>query len=173
MSSSSSTAKVNTSFSVSFAASCSSASESIKDEAADDKNVDESGNKKSCFKYGEKYYFRIYKTSGIAGYNFTVSDGTITSEGSGKSIDKSEDLEFKKTDTANTSFPITSITSMTWMGTSLGAVKKSGDEEIQTETSGVAVGTLKYTSTYDLWSISVATRDADTYKVMVYVEETT
>ncbi|MBF0488163.1 MAG: hypothetical protein HQK98_08385 [Nitrospirae bacterium] len=173
MAAASSTSKVQTSLTVSFALSCSSSGESIKAEGADDKNVDDSGSKKSCFKYGEKYYFRVFKTSGIDGYEFTVSDGTITDEGAGQSITKSEDLEFKKTDTASTSYPITEISSITWMGTSLGTIKQSGDEQIQAETSGVAAGTIEFTSTYDLWSISVATKDADTYKVVIYVEETT
>ncbi len=167
------TKKSQTSFSLTFAASCSSSGESIKAEADTDKNVDDSGNSKSCFKYGEKYYFRVFKTSGVKAYMFTLSDGTVVREGSGKSIDKEDDLEFKKENTASTSYPITSITSMNWMGTSLGTVKKSGDMEIQTEESGVAVGTLKYTSTYDLWSLSVATKDEDEYKVVVYIEETT
>lgn len=163
--------KVKTSTTISFATSCSSSSESFKVEGDADLNVDDSGNAKSCFKYGESYYFRVYKTSKIEAYTVTASDGTLTKRATGKSSSHEETVKFEKTDKASTSYPINALSSVTWKGTSLGTIKQSGDLEVTAETSGVAIAAIAYNAQYDLWSISVNTKDDDTYEVLVYIEE--
>ncbi|KWT77345.1 hypothetical protein [Candidatus Magnetominusculus xianensis] len=163
--------KVKTSTTISFAMSCSSSSESFKVEGDSDMNVDESGNARTCFKYGELYYFRVYKTSKIEAYTITASDGTVTKKGTGKSSSHEETIKFEKTDKASVSYPIGTLSSVTWKGTNLGAVKQSGDLEVTAETAGVAIALIAYNAQYDLWSISVNTKDDDTYEVLVYIEE--
>ncbi|QWR78135.1 hypothetical protein [Candidatus Magnetomonas plexicatena] len=162
---------------VTFKSSCKSTGESIIVKADEDLNVDMSGNSKSSFTFGDKYYFRVYITSGISGYKITKSDGTVTANGTGKSVTVTESIKFENTDTASTSYPINSINSMTWYGTSLGKTKKSADMEITSESSGVAVAELRYESSYDSHYITVSqpsnynTEEDAGYEVLIYVEE--
>ncbi len=169
--------KVKASKTVSFKSSCTSSGESIIVEADKDLNVDSSGDEKSSFTFGDNYYFRVYKTAGISGYKTAVSDGTLTTVGTQQSVTQEETIKFENTNTAEVSYPINSINSITWWGTSPGTIKKSGDMEVSSESEGVAVGRLSYESTYDSYSISIsqpANYDSESdegYEVLIYVEE--
>ncbi|MBF0520957.1 MAG: hypothetical protein HQK92_14695 [Nitrospirae bacterium] len=173
----SSSSNVKATKTVTFKSSCTSTGESIIVKADEDLNVDSSGNSKSSFAFGDKYYFRVFKTSGISGYKITKSDGTVTPNGTGKTVTITESIKFEKSDTAKTSCPITSVNSITWQGTDLGTIKKSASREVTSEVSGVAVGQLCYESSYDSYYITVqqpSNYDKEQnagYEVLIFVDE--
>lgn len=110
---------------------------------------------KTCFQFGEAAYFRVHKSPADMAIEIMPSDGTIIAIGTNYSQNMAENVTFVNTNSAQLSKIIKLIQSYQWYGRSLGIILKVGDLQIRSELSGIAVGYIKYTTEYDVYSITV------------------
>lgn len=160
--------KTKSSISLTFTSVCDSGaddSKSISMELDEDRNIDG-----SCYLYGQKIYFRVSTLPEDLSYALTPSDGTINSEGQIE-VEIEEEIQFEDSNEASTNKVIKLIQSMTWYGKDLGSLTKTGDNTVSASLSGVAIGTLKYTTDFKLYSITVPTREAQEWPVLIIAKE--
>lgn len=141
----------------------------------DEMNLDSSGNIKKVFKYGETAFFRAYAP--LAGNIRAVSsDGAVTEHGLGVALHKNELIPFTSTQEAETKFPIRDLDSASWLGNSLGEVKKGGAYSVHCElmpdgagANGVGLLELSYSSGFKRFGITLTKKSREEYPVLVYV----
>lgn len=125
-------------------------------------------NTSSCLMYGQKYYFRVYRSGGSV--STTSSAGFISLVGSQYSRLLADTVSFADTNEANLSKYIGTIQSHTWYGRDLGNILKTGNTSIKSTISGVGVAHISYMTKYDLYSITLSTQSYDTFPILIYVE---
>lgn len=123
---------------------------------------------KTSFNYGEKAYFQAFSHPTTMGLSLTPTDGVISNEGSGSS-DEEETITFVDSDEGSVSKPVQSITSYSWLGTSLGSVSSDGTTKIKTSRKGTGVLKIVYKSDFRRYGLMLGTRDEESYQVVVVV----
>ena len=130
----------------------------------------EKNDEETEFAYGTKAYFRAYTYPTSMSLEMTPTDGTITSEGSGSS-DEEDFVSFVDTNEASLSKPCNTLTSTSWLGTSLGSVSILGDK-ITVSTKGTGVLKVVFKGSFRRYGLTLNERDEDSYPVIVFVEGT-
>lgn len=104
----------------------------------------------TSFSPGDTAYFLVFKSSNVT-YDAPIpSAGSVVTAGTGLTVSREEDVDFPDTDTGTLGIPATAITSVTWLGRSLGDVTLQADKTtIKTSAKGVAVARVVYTCAAD------------------------
>ena len=131
---------------------------------------------KSQFSYGDKAVFRVYCYPANMKLNFIVSDGVIMDAGYGADV-KEDLLQFTGWDpksadanTAGLSYPPSSgITSIKWLGNSLGSISvQSGDTAVAAR-RGVGVAKITYPVSFLKKGLILQNKSEPEYPVVVFV----
>lgn len=109
---------------------------------------------KTSFAPGDTAHFLVYKSANVRHDAPVASAGTINRGGSGISVTKEDDIQFADTDTASLSIPVDSISSVTWLGRSLGSLTLTDPTTVKASAKGVAVARVRYVAKADAWSLS-------------------
>lgn len=109
----------------------------------------------TSFAPGDTAYFLIYKSSNVT-YDTPVSSaGTISAAGSQITVTKEDDIQFADADSATLSIPAESISSVTWLGRSLGSLTLQADKTtVKASAKGVAVARVTYTCKADAFGLA-------------------
>lgn len=146
---------------------------SIKIALDNERNLDSQGGVKSSFLFGDTAYFRVYSDTpdGV----FAVStDGTVTSMGAFTEDVTDEIVTFITKNTTEPDKPVSSISSYTWLGKSLGAVTLDGAyslrcADVPKPSEGqIASAAVSYRSVYRLFGLTLSKKNRDVYPVTVY-----
>lgn len=141
---------VNTSFQISFGTSAGAASGHLSAEIDDRPEGLNAG--KTSFVPGDIARFLVYKSANVAYDNPVPSAGSV-SRGPAQVVEKEDDIAFADTDTASLPIPATAIVSVTWMGSSLGALALSDPQTLKASAKGVAVARVRYRANADSWAL--------------------
>lgn len=96
------------------------------------------------FQPGDTAWFLIYKSQNVDIDYIKASAGTVVSGGQ-QNFSRTEDLSFEDTDSASLPVPSDGITSVLWIGNSLGNLTLSGDGmSIRADSKGVAIARVTY-----------------------------
>lgn len=123
---------------------------------------------RTCFLYGEKVYFRVYYSSNLT-IKIETSDGVVFLESVDATSVEEENISFANTNEASTAKSISTLDSYSWFGRSLGTLLHVGESAIRAGTSGVAIAAVKYTTQYDVYSLTLSDRGIESYPVLVLV----
>ena len=129
----------------------------------------EANDEKTSFNYGEKAHFQAFSHPTTMVLSLTPTDGVISNEGSGTSDEEDEIVTFVDPDEGNVSKPVHSITSYSWLGTSLGSVSSDGTTKIKTSQKGTGVLKITYKSNFRRYGLVLSTKDEESYPVIVVV----
>lgn len=108
---------------------------------------------KSQFLPGDSIAILLFKGSNVSGVLGTPSAGTLA-QGSTITITKSETVTMAYSDTFNTQYPITGSYSISWFGASSPAVTQTSETSFSSSSKQIAVGTITYQTTAQVWSLS-------------------
>lgn len=97
----------------------------------------------TSFSPGDTAWFLVFKSSGVTLGQLKSSAGTVSYSGSSINVTREEDVSFLDSNDANLQVPALSISSVTWMGTDLGAVSVNGTA-LKSTSKGVAVARVQY-----------------------------
>jgi hypothetical protein len=132
---------VQTSFQISFGAGVDASQGHLSAEIDDRADGPNAG--KTQFLPGEAAHFLVYKSSNVA-YDPPVPSAGSVSGGGTTIVEKEEDLAFADTDTATLRIPASAITSVTWLGNSLGNLVLTDPQTVRASASGVAVARVRF-----------------------------
>lgn len=107
----------------------------------------------SQFAPGATIAILVYKGSSVTGVTGVASAGTL-SQASTISIVKTETITMAYSETFNTQFPITGSAVITWYGSTSPTVTKTSETQYTATTKQIAVGTITYTTTAQVWNLS-------------------
>lgn len=119
--------------------------------------------------YGQAARFRVYKYPPEMVLSVIPSDGSVAYLTSGTATIEGEFVEFVDTAEGQAQRPVASLTSYDWLGNSLGTLTATGGERLAASVAGVAVARVSYTASYELWSLTLPQRDADSWQVVALI----
>jgi len=122
---------------------------------------------KSVFTEGDEVYVRIYASDE---YDVEITGGSIVKVSSDVSRNAdAETLNFIGEEYPDVSYPVNSLTGVTWYGTDLGNISLVGSHNISasgSSTDTIGIGKVEYTTIYDVWKITLPTI-TDIFKILV------
>ncbi|KJR41316.1 hypothetical protein MCHI_002785 [Candidatus Magnetoovum chiemensis] len=133
---------------------------------------------KTCFAFGEKYYFDVFTIPPDMAITLSTTDGAVKYEGEfTKQV--TEQVVFttlaadeeNSSNNADTAKYIQSLDSVTFYGADLGALTKIGSKTVKCANFGHSVAEITYTTTYRLYSVTCPPRDTSPYPIDVLVME--
>jgi len=159
---------VNTSFQIRFAAGGSAAGGFLSAEIDD--RVDGPNAGKTSFLPGETAHFLVFKSANVTYDPPIPSAGSVTSSGA-TTVQRTEDLTFADTDTANLQVPADSIDEVTWLGNSLGNLTLTDSQTVKASAVGVAVARVKYTAPADAHALQspASVAELPDFSILVYI----
>lgn len=137
---------------------------------------DTKNNSVTSFLYADKAYFKVYAyhkeaesphTPNDPDTEIIISDGTLSSEGSGYE-EITEFIVVSNEKTANTTKAIDSIVSATWLGRSLGSVVSTGGTGLQFSSAGYAVLEIVYKTKFKRYAVTLPSREVADYRVAAW-----
>lgn len=160
---------VSTNFQVSFGTSSTGTGVDAYLSAEIDSRADGLNAGKTSFVPGDTAYFLVFKSDNVSYSAPIPTAGTVTA-GAAQTVEKTEDLQFSDADTATISIPTTALSSVQWLGTSLGSLTLTGTT-VKASAKGVAIARVTYNVTADSYALaSPATLDGLTdFSIMVYI----
>lgn len=109
------------------------------------------------FQPGDTAWFLVYKSQNVNVDYVKASAGTVVNSGP-QNFSRTEDLHFEDGDSASLPVPSSGITSVLWIGNSLGNLTLSGDEmSIKADSKGVAIARVTYMVTPESFGIVAPT----------------
>ncbi len=120
---------------------------------------------------GGAAWFLVF-TSDRVTYSRPVSSSGVIEGGQSVSVSRTEDLVFGGTDTASLSVPAQSITSVVWIGQSLGDPALGDDRmSITAAASGVAIARVTYTAAAEAWRLTspASVAGLTDFPILVYI----
>lgn len=143
--------------------------------AADNPTPDGKGTTEAV--YGKPIYFRVYTQPIGLPYAITSSDGSVaplTGDGRGSTGEVEDKITFTDKNEATSSKVIKDgkLIFYEYFGRSLGYIGVVGNNVLRATDSGVAVAKVKYTTEFQLHSLTVPNRGIDGYEVIVYIKST-
>ncbi len=108
----------------------------------------------TSFAAGETAHILAHPGPGVSVESVTGSAGTIR-QGPALTYQQTEDLSFDKVSSARLRLPASSIDSVIWLGTSLGALILADDLiTMNAPAAGVAIARVKYTVAAEAWEVT-------------------
>ncbi len=135
-------------------------------------DVNENGDASApSFAPGDVAGFLVYKSSNVTYDTPVASTGTIAAAGTGILVEKEDDIQFANTNKGSLSIPAEAITSVTWMGRSLGSLTMKSPTEVEASAKGVAVARVKYTCRADGWKLTSPATVAELtdFSILVFI----
>lgn len=125
---------------------------------------------KTRFVPGDVAHFLVYKSSNVQ-YDPPVPSAGSVSGGGSLIVEKEDDIAFPDTDTASLPVPATGIVSVTWLGTSLGAVALQDPQTVKSSAKGVAVARIKYTAQANAHALAspASVAGLTDFSILVYI----
>lgn len=126
----------------------------------------------TSFAPGDTAYFLVYKSDNVSYSPPVASAGSISTAGTQITVEKEEDVQFADADTATLGVPSSAVTSVTWLGRSLGSLTLQADRTtLKASAKGVAVARVKYNCKADAFGlVSPATLAGLTdFSILVYI----
>jgi len=126
---------------------------------------------KTSFVPGDVAYFFVFSSDNVTYSPPIPSAGSVTSSGS-ELVEREEDITFADTDTATLQVPATSITSVTWLGNSLGSLSLTGPKTVRASASGVAVARVRFQASADVYGLQspASIGGLTDYSILVFVK---
>jgi len=161
---------VNTSFQISFAAGGAAGAAGGFLSAEIDDRAEGPNAGKTSFLPGEVAHFLVFKSTNVEYDPPIPSAGSVTSSGQ-VSVEREQDLTFGDTDTATLQVPASSISSVTWLGNSLGNLVLTDAQTVKASAKGVAVARVKYMANADAHALQspVSVAGLTDFSILVYI----
>lgn len=118
----------------------------LKAELDEIKNED-----KTSFIGGDAVFYGVYKEN-VLGFTQKNSAGQISFV-SNVERTKVDTITFADTNTASLSFPVKSISSVEWLGTSLGSLTYIGNSQVKATNPGCAIAKVTYKSSATIYKL--------------------
>jgi hypothetical protein len=135
---------INTSFQISFGVGQDASQGHLSAEIDD--RVDGLNGGNTRFVPGDVAWFLVYKSANVSYQNPIPSAGSV-SGGGAITVEIEEDISFADTDTATLRIPANAITSITWLGNSLGGLTLTDPQTVRASAKGVAVARVRFQAT--------------------------
>jgi len=112
-------------------------------------------NGQTGFAPGSILYLLVYRSAHVRVASASTSAGSLSATGSSATVTLTEEVSFTNSRDVSLSRPVVSISSVTWLGSSLGALAVQPDRvTVQAASSGVAVARVTYTAQAEVWRLT-------------------
>jgi len=159
---------LNTSFQISFGTGTDASRGHLS--AKIDDRADGPNGGKTRFVPGDVAHFLIFKSANVTYQDPIPSAGSVTGGGA-VVVEQEEDIAFADTDTATLRIPANAITSVTWLGNSLGALTLTDPQTIKASAKGVAVARIKFSATAYAHALQspASVSDLTDFSILVFI----
>lgn len=107
----------------------------------------------TSFRPGDTVYYLLHKAASLSIIEHSATEGSISSAGGGTRRE-TETLTFSDAKEASVRYPVSSIVSMSWLGTSPGTASLVDDTTITIPSPGFGLLRVVYDASYSAYSLS-------------------